>query len=664
MNSIVSSWVGRHVAWVVTGGAILSAIATYIAMADSSQSFGPDPERVTVLMLFILIFLLALMAIVAVRVVLLWTALRRGSTGSRMQTRIVVWFCLIAIIPTIIVVSFSTLFFSRGIQAWFDERVSTAIEASVAAAEGYLTEHKANIRADALAMANDLSREASVLSRNPRRMKQVLKTQAALRNLTEAVIFQRSGILARTDLSFFLLSDFERLPPEALDRAAEGNVVIFTESDDRVRALVKLYDFLDTYLLVGRFVDRDVLEYIERARGSSTEYQKLKAQVSKLQIQFSIVFIAVALLLLLASIWSGMIFASALVRPISALVDATERVKAGDLDIRLEEHSEQDEIGLLGRAFNRMTTQLDKQRRALIEANRQLDDRRRFSEAVLAGVSAGILALDDKRQITLCNRSAIELLATPEETMIHARLTDILPEAAELMANAERDPRNMVQDQITLTRDSHTLTLLFRIVRETSTEGIMGYVVTFDDITALQSAQRQAAWADVARRIAHEIKNPLTPICLAAERLRSKYSKEVQSDPEMFQKYTDTIARHARDIGSMVEEFVHFARMPAPELKPVDLRDIVKEAVFSQEVSYAAIRIKTHLPETPVIVPCDRSLLSRALGNLLKNAAEALSEMDAPPTSLEINVFVTTEPNEALLTVEDNGPGFPENVLQ
>lgn len=657
------SWVAQNPAIVLTVGAVLSALATYFTMAQSSRPLGPDPQTVSMLLLIDLIFLLALTAVIFVRLLRLWIAHRQGSVGSRLQTRIVIWFSLITLVPTIAVATFSTLFFSRGIHAWFDERISTAIESSVVAAEGYLKEHRKNIRADILAMANDLNRQAETLSRNPLRLKQVLGTQAALRALTEAFVFQRRDVLTKQELTFPILFDFDALPPDALERADQGEVIVLTsDDDDRVRALIKLHGYFDTYLLVGRFVESGVLEHMQRARGANAEYQRLKLQASDLQITFSLVFAAIALLLLLVAIWAGMLFASALVRPISALVSATERVKAGDFDTRVEERAENDEIGTLGRAFNRMTAQIKKQRDELIEATRQSDARRRFIEAVLSGVSAGVIALDREQRITLCNRSVIDLLGLMPETVKLKPLREVLPEITALLDTAAQEKKKTAQDHLTIAREKGKLTLLVRIVAEMISEEIEGYVVTFDDVTALEAAQRRAAWSDVARRIAHEIKNPLTPIHLAAERLRTKYGKAID-DSEGFQKYTNTIIRHVGEIGRMVEEFVQFARLPSPTLVRTDLCTILHDTVFSQKVANPTLKYDITAPKENIWIHADGSQLSQAITNLLKNAAEALLEQKNPPKKGRIRVNLSLLDNQAILTIEDNGPGFPENLM-
>lgn len=677
--------VNRFIAWarkvklawkltvVLVIAAIASGVVTYGAITQSSNPFGPDPRTVIGLVLMDLTLLLALMVIITRRLVKLWAERRRGSVGSRLQTRIVLMFLLVSMIPTIIVAVFSTLFFNYGIQSWFDKRVNTALTESVAVAEAYLAEHKNLISADVWSMAAELNRNTYLMVANPTMYQELVIKEARERYLADAMVFQNNKIVAQTNLSHLL--SFERLPVNAIKQAAEGKVVVLTGDDeDLVRALIKLdgafdpyhLDHTDTYLLVGRFVDSKVLAHLEKTRGAATEYQRLQSTISATQIKFSFVFMIVALLLLLVATWVGMIFAVAVARPISEMVFATQRVKAGDLTARVAERKN-DEIGTLARAFNRMTEQLDRQRSELINANHQIDARRHFIETVLAGVSAGVIALDSTKTISVFNRSAAKLLNMQPETLHSKAFIEIFPEMAEMLAEAERRPNKAVEGQVMLIRNNNKLMLLVRIAAERLSKEIEGYVVTFDDVTELLSVQRRAAWSDVARRIAHEIKNPLTPIHLAAERLKRKYSQEV-SDPATFTKYTDTVIRHVESIGKMVEEFANFARMPAPVFAEVDLAEIVKNTVFTRQcVEKQGINYEVKLPPHQQMFLCDESQITRALGNLIKNAEEAMEPEIVTGGRLEQGgiIYVTLEAKDDsyIITIQDTGSGFPSSIM-
>jgi two-component system nitrogen regulation sensor histidine kinase NtrY len=630
------------------------------------------PGTILLLLNLDLVLLLLLGAVVARRIVQLWAERRRGSAGSRLHVRLVVIFSALAVTPAVIVAAFSVLLFDLGLQAWFSERVRTALRESSAVAESYLEEHRNAIRADILAMAQDLQREGPLLRISPRRMQQVLGAQLALRSLTEAVVFEPEGrVVAHAGLIMALSVDI--IPDWAIARANLGEIVILApeaEAEDgtvaagaKVRALMRL-DWLDgLYLLVGRFVDPQVVAHVERTRDAVSSYESLEGSRSGLQITFALVFVVVAVLLL-AAIWVGLYFANRLARPIGALVTAAERVRAGDLGARVAEDRSDDELASLNRAFNRMTSQLDTQRRELVEANRQLDERRRFTEAVLAGVSAGVIGLDAAGRLNLPNRSASTLLSTDLDRLIGAEFRAVLPEMAHLLDAAHAGPARLAQEEVTLQRDGRRRTLLVRVAAERFEGDTDGYVVTFDDITELENAQRKAAWADVARRIAHEIKNPLTPIQLSAERLKRKYLGEIRSDPETFRICTETIVRQVGDIGRMVDEFSSFARMPAPVMREEDLADLVRQTVFLQRNAHPEIEFTLALPPGPVRRPVDARQVGQALTNLLQNALDAIAGRDPPadgaaPPPGRVAVALEESAEGPRIAVADNGRGLP-----
>ena len=654
---------GRKLAIALAIPALASGIATYLALTGAPP-FGPHPSAVLALLNLDLILLLALGAVIAKRLIEVWAERRRGLAGSRLQIRLVVLFSLIAVMPTIIVAGFSYLFFSFGVESWFSDRVRTAITESLAVAEAYLHEHQQAIRADVLAMANDLNRNSVQLALNPQHLQQVVSAQAALRGLTEAMVFDRAGnMLARSSLSFTL--GFEPVPDDAIHLADTGDVAIMTnDSDDRVRALVRLNQFGDVYLYVGRFIEPRVLNHMEETQRAAALYEQMEGQRSGFQITFALIFMMVAMLFLVAAVAIGIHFAAQFAGPISRLITAAEQVRGGDLAARVPEGEKDDELASLSRAFNRMTYQIESQQRELREANRQLDERRRFTETVLTGVSAGVIGLDSLGRVNLPNRSASALLGADLEQAIGQDLAEVAPEMAGLLDEAERRPDRLAQSQVELLRGNSTRTLLVRIAAEHSGRVMSGFVVTFDDITELLSAQRKAAWADIARRIAHEIKNPLTPIQLAAERLRRRYLKEIKSDVETFTICTDTIVRHVGDIGRMIDEFSSFARMPTPVLKPENLVEIVHRAVFLQCTAHPEIVFEPVFPARPVAVNCDARLVGQALINIVKNAIELIearrAEDKASPAG-RIRVSVAEEDGQAAVIIEDNGKGLPQH---
>lgn len=643
----------RNVAMGLTVASIFSILATYYAIAQGNQPFGPDPHRVMALILINLLLLLCLAAVVLRRAFGLWHSLRHSSSSSHLQKRILVMFSLLTITPAVLVSLFAIIFFHSGVQAWFHQRIDTALQESVTVASAYLTEHREIIRSDAIAMANDLDIQAHNILGNPALLNRIVNSQATLRSLTEGVIVQRNRIIAQTALSFSLA--FEQVNNEKLDQAASGDVAVWLEDRDKLRAMVRLHSMPDTYLIIGRLVDEKVIQHVDSATGAVAEYRRLKANLEELQIQFSLIFGLVVLLLLLAAIWFGMHFAARLVIPITRLIKAAERVRSGDFAVKVPISTQNDEVATLGRAFNRMTEELSRQREELIEANQQIDERRRFSEAVLAGITAGVLALNQQKQITLYNRSAAALLPLPEHPEIQKTYAwQILPELESLLAEAESKPEKMTQRELNITQEGRSCTLLARITVERFRDHIEGYIITFDDITDLLIAQRNAAWSDVARRVAHEIKNPLTPIQLAAERLRKKYSKQIVEDNASYIRYIDTISRHVGDIGKMVEEFVAFARMPAPMFQMEDLEAIIKKIIFSEQVAHPKITYNITNQKARTQIWADEQQLSRLFINLFKNAAEAIQKENGI-----IDINLSNQNENLMVLIKDNGPGFP-----
>ncbi len=652
----------RRLAYGLTFAAVPSVIATVLAMAVVGTQ-GPDPRTVLSLLVLDSILLLALGGVVGFKVMEVLRARRRGSSGSRLHLRFILLFALVAVTPSALMSVGSAAFFRFGVESWFSDRVRTALHASQEVARAYLEEHKQIVGGDALAMANDINREGPTLLRSPQHFGQFVGTQAAIRGLTEAVVFDSHGaILARSGLIFAAEATIDQIPQWAFDKARSGDVAVLTGGgDDRVRALVMLQSlFGDTFLYVGRFVDPKVIGHTETTSAAVAQYERLEGRRTGLETVFSLVFAVVALLLVLTSVWVGLIMATRLATPIARLIDAAEKVRSGDLDTRVAEDAA-DEVGMLGRAFNRMTQQLSGQRRELVEANRELDERRRFTETVLAGVSAGVIGLDRLGRIHLPNRSASELVGVALDESVGRDLREVLPELGEVLDEVGRRPDRLVQREVRLSiPGGRTRVLLVRVATEHLEGETIGFVVTFDDITELVSAQRKAAWADVARRIAHEIKNPLTPIQLSAERLKRKYLKEIHSDPETYVTLIETIVRQVGDIGRMVDEFSSFARMPAPQMRPDDLADICRQALFLQRTGTPGIEFVSRIPDGKVAVVCDGRLIGQALTNLLKNAIEAVLGRDDPDAVPGRIVLTLIERDgHPAIEIEDNGKGLP-----
>ena len=655
--------VERRLALVLTILAVVCGLATYVVLSQRPP-YGARVRTVLLLLNLDLVLLLGLGLIIARRLVRVIVEWRQGHAGSRLHTRLVLLFSLVAVAPSVVVAVFSVFFLNSGLEYWFSDRVRTALQNSLAVAQAYLEEHKENIRADAIAMAADLNRDSAVLSVSPQRLQQVVEFQARLRVLDEAVVFDtRGNVLAETGLGFTLA--LEPIAPDDIERAQSGDIVTETsDTGDRVRAVVRLENFDDAYLIIGRFVDPKVLGYVERTQSVVSEYQQLETGRSGIQIASALLFIVVALLLLFAAVWTGLNFANQLVTPVSRLITAANRVRGGDFLARVpEEGSDADELAALGRAFNRMTAQLASQRRELIETNHELDERRRFTETVLAGVTAGVIGLDLEHRIVLPNRSAVRLLdgeaadAGQRGEIAGRPIDDVLPGVEALFERLRGRPDQPVEEELRVLRGGTERILLVRLAPQREGERTRGYVLTFDDVTALINAQRQAAWAEVARRIAHEVKNPLTPIRLSAERLSRKYAASLGEERQPFQKIVDTIIRQVDTIGRLIGEFSAFARMPAAVLRPEPLQPLIEEAVLlQQQGDWRGVAFDARLPAQPVELVCDGPKLSQALTNLLQNAAQAMTENGRAGT---ITVTLRQEEGSVVIEVEDEGPGFP-----
>ncbi len=656
----MKGWIQAHVVrlrdhWlsVLFSLAVMSAVVTYFIASNSERSVGRQSDALWVLLLANVVLMLSIAGVYGRRIWRMRAALSAALLRSKLQKRIVLVFGVVTVLPTLLVSLFSFFFFNLGIQTWFNERVRTALQESLSVAEAYLEEHRETIRGDALAMADALGTIADLAYSSPVEFNRAVSGQASARFLTEALVFHKNRIIAQGRLSFAIA--FETIPLSAIERAQQGEVVILPDdSNDKVRALVALSAIPDAYLVVGRLVDSKVQGYTDKAQGAFNDYTQLRRNLHRLQFTFSLVFFSLSLLLLLSAVSYALVFATRLTTPIADMAAAAERIRSGDFSVRVKAGMDEDEINALGRTFNRMAEQLHTQRRDLVEANRDLDARRRLTEAVLAGVSAGVIALNERQEITLANPSAQQLL---EAGLVGQPAATALPECMELIEKAARADGPVQGDVVIRQKTFH-----WRLSAERQGEEIHGFILTFDDMTPLIAAQRQAAWSDVARRIAHEIKNPLTPIALAAERLKRKYGK-LAEDEEQFTKYTDTIAQHVGNIGRMVDEFVSFARLPTPQFRTEVLQTIIQKAVFSEQVAHPDIDYRLRLPAVAVEFSCDERQITQVLLNLLKNAAEAL-EGDVSHSPLWVAVSLSADEKKIVLEVEDNGPGFPQEKTE
>jgi two-component system nitrogen regulation sensor histidine kinase NtrY len=642
---------------------LLSGLMTYFVLTGLTP-IEPTHKVVITVWLINGVLIMAMIAIIALQLYGLWHARRREAAGARLHVRIVSLFSLVALFPAVLLAVFASISLDRGLDHLFSENVKTIIRDSVDVANAYLVEHGKTVRADALGMARELENAAQLRSDNPEAFQRYAAALAIERRLPYAYLINGKGkpvleVIKREGTAF------EPPPAEALRNAADGRIsdAGLTLSGG-VGAIKRLANYNDLYLYVRRPVDQTVIGHLRRTNANVRKYGELHDRRTGLQIAFAMMYVVIALTLLLASIWMGLWFANRLVAPIRRLIGAAQEVSKGNLDVTVRTDGARSDTGQLGITFNRMTADLRSQRDALVGANTALDERRRFTEAVLSGVTAGVIGVDSRGVITLVNSSATRLLSRKESQLIGKPIAEAVPEFAAIVTKASGHARRAAQSQISYRRDGSDLTLSVRVTQEAGGKQDYGFVVTFDDITELVVAQRTSAWADVARRIAHEIKNPLTPIQLSAERIRRKYGDAIRTDREVFDRCTDTIIRHVGDIGRMVDEFSAFARMPKPVFETHDVAAIVKEAVILFQMSNADVEYDLDLPEKPLMVECDRGLLTQATTNLVKNAGEAIatarqSGEKGDDYKGRIIARVSEQATRCLIEVIDNGCGLP-----
>jgi len=636
------------------------AITTAIVMGDGAPAGGTGLLRAVLLV--DLCYIIALIALIAWQVGSLVAARRRRSAGSKLHLRLTGVFALVALAPTVIVAVFAALSVNFGLEAWFSDRVGSVVRNSLEVAEAYEQEHRDTIVADVGRMATDLNR-AAAQGISGAQLDRFVSQQAAVRELPEAYVFNgERQILARGEFSY--LFGFEPPSPEQLARAREGEVVVMTdEANNEIRALVALTNFIDSYLYVSRDVQGDVLRLLDETRETVRFYEQLERDRGSLLLDFGLIYLGFALLVIVAAILLGLWFAERLSRPVGRLAEAAERIGAGDLDARVREERGSDEIALLSHTFNRMAGEVQHQRDALIEANADSERRRHFIEAVLSGVTAGVVGVDAAGRIDLVNEAAAEMLGRETDGLLGRELEEAAPGFEALMAEATRAPGGVARGELRQMVGGEARDFLARIAPKVPDDPGEGHVLTFDDITALAAAQRQAAWGDVARRIAHEIKNPLTPIQLSADRLRRKFVGRLGEDGPAFEEIVDVITRQTAEIRRMVDEFSRFARMPEPQPVEEDLRELVRDALLLQGEARPDIAWESRMPDAPATVHCDRGLVGQCLTNLMQNAADAVdsrraAEGEAAPPG-RIAVELAAGRRGYRIAITDNGVGLP-----
>ena len=641
--------------------AVLAALAIGIYTIYTLAQFDPaqsDSGQLATLIAVDVLAVIIVGAFVIRQILRLWVERRQKLAGYQLHWRLALLFGGVAALPAVITTAFALFVVDYSLRGWFADRISTAVTGSVQVADAYFEEHASSIRSDVLTIANDVNREAFKFRDEPALLNQYLTNQAALRNLSEVIILDGTGQVAAKSRFAFAVT-FTSFGEDWLEQARQGEVVILRgDETNKLRAVVKLNSFVDAYLFVGRFIDRSVLDAVDGTRLAAADYQQLGIRQLDLQVSFAFVFGLILVLLLITALWIGLNLATAIVEPLGSVISVAEQVRGGNLSERVPAGLELDEVARLGLSFNKMLDELVRSREQLVHANMQIDRRREFTEAVLGGVSSGVIGLDSDQRVTLPNNSACQLLSLSDSDMIRRKLADVVPEFARLIATGTSRRRRFAEEQIILERDGAILTLRARIATERVDGRVIGYVVTFDDVTDLLTAQRKAAWSDVARRIAHEIKNPLTPIQLAADRLRRKYRPEDEAAGAQFSEYLSIIGRQVDDIGRMVDEFSDFARMPQPAMEELSLAELAHGQVALFEAQ--KVEFSTDLDKDPDggMVMGDAGLLRQALTNIIQNAIDSLS--GARVAEPQIRLALSVNDGQVCLEVSDNGPGFPK----
>ena len=638
------------------------ALTTFLVLGPLDHGASAPALRLILLADFVYVLIVA--ALVLSQIGRLVAARRAKSAGSQLHLRLTGAFALLALIPTVTVAIFAGLTLNIGLEGWFSERVSSVVGSSLAAAEAYETEQRGDLATDGLALARYID---TVRNAQPVGDREVL-TDGQLqvqRGLREAYLVDGTGELrARGDRSY--LFDFEQpLPKEILDAKAEGFLIIEDWANNEFRALVPLSSFVDRYLYISRDVDGEILSLLDETQETVRLYQQLESERGRVVFEFGLIYLGFALILILAAIWMGFWFAERLSGPIGRLTGAAQRVGTGDLDVQVLEEDGDDEIAMLGRYFNQMIKQLKRQRKSLVDNNNQIERRRRLFDSVLGSVTSGVVGLDANGIITFVNRSGVRLLDW-DEGKDAVPMAVAVPEFEELFLMLKASRMEVVQDEVKVIRNGSLENLLVRMsTRRGEDETLEGYVIAFDDVTDLVSAQRMAAWGDVARRIAHEIKNPLTPIQLSAERIKRKFGPRLGKNSESLEQMTDVIIRQTGDLRRIVDEFSKFARMPEPECKTHDLAALVRDSVLLQRLGQPTIKILDDLPVEPVLTEIDATMISQALTNLMKNAGEAVETLrndNIPPNHVAlITVKMQTSPVDIVITISDSGIGLPED---
>ncbi len=652
----------RVLAAFVVALALISSVLTF-AVLTGLTPIVPSDEVVALFLAINSAAILLLIGIIIVEFWLMIQARRRGRAAARLHVQIVALFSAIAMVPAIYVAVVAYVTIDRGLDRLFSKTTRAAVENAWVIANGYMNEHAQLIGGEALGLAEDLLRVRVLFDQDPRSFADVLRASANYRKLLGAVIIDaNANIVTATDQNDVNHGLFDIPRPEDLVGLSEDKpaIVVFAPKNN-VAAALRLRGFDNLFLIVAQSLDPDAVQRVQQTKESLDRYNDQEATRPGVQKALGLMFAVIALTVLMSAVLIALNFANSLVAPIRRLMGAADLVSTGNLNVQVPVLRSEGDLAQLGKTFNKMTDELRTQRDDLVRASEVIDSRRRFIEAVLSAASAGIIGVDGDGKIGILNRSSEKLIGHPEAEALGHLLSEIVPELNEIMSSAREGVQRLLQGQISISRGGRERILSVRVSAELSGQSHDSYIITLDDITDLVSAQRTSAWADVARRIAHEIKNPLTPIQLSAERIRRKYGKVITEDRTVFDQCTDTIVRQVDDIRRMVDEFSKFARMPKAVIDNEDVADTVRQTVFLMRVGHPDIDIEADIRQDPMPARFDRRLISQGLTNIIKNATEAIAAV--PPGELgrgRIDVIAQREGDDIIIDVVDNGIGLPK----
>ena len=649
----------------LAGGALLCASLTLPILLGLTR-IEPTSRVLIASAVVNSLFIVGLMVLIAREVLRLFKARHRGRVAARLHVRIVTLFSVIAITPAILVAIFASITLNVGLDRWFSIRTQSIVSSSMNVAQAYMLENASYLQGQTISMANDLERNRALFYLDRTGFVELMTRQARGRGMLGAFLVREDGS-AITQADIDTEKPLPAIPRDALVSAAGGQPTLIPPGiTNLVGAIIKLDSLSGTFLYTIRAVDPKVMQAMRLMEENTAEYQAMEDGRTTLQIAFAILYLGFALIVLLAAIWTAIAVADRIVRPIRLLIGAADSIASGNLNVLVPVRAADGDVGSLSRTFNKMVSQIRSQRDEILEAKDEVDDRRRFIEAVLSGVTAAVIGVEDDGIITIVNPSAEYFLALPSDQLMGQKLALVAPEVDRVLAEAAVRHRGEYREQINMIRSGKERTLNVQVTREETRGSVDSYVITLDDITDLVVAQRSTAWADVARRIAHEIKNPLTPIQLSAERLKRRYGKQIaEDDKAVFNQCTDTIVRQVEDIGRMVDEFSAFARMPKPTKQRSDLREILTDAVFLREIGSAEVEFQREFGDEPLEGCFDARMLAQAVGNIVKNAVESIEAV--PDEELEgkgkgkvlIRSSFDREQDRFIVDVIDNGRGLP-----